>query len=188
MTRRFTAELLPFIGPQEDIPAPDVNTNPQMMAWIVDEYSKFHGHSPGIVTGKPLELGGSRARPSATGAGVALLAARAAADLGIEIDGATVAVQGFGNVGSWTAVHELSRKDENGNFLNAPVVSVNDSSSNLVYSKSGKVIALSGVEDIALVETDDAILVVNLKKAQGVKEIVDDLKSDPDKSDLHFGP
>jgi glutamate dehydrogenase (NAD(P)+) len=103
LTRRFIARIHQFIGDHEDIPAPDVNTNPQVMAWIVDEYSKFHGFTPGVVTGKPLELGGSRGRTSATGRGCLFAAERAAADMGMPLAGATVAVQGFGNVGSWAA-------------------------------------------------------------------------------------
>ncbi|HEX7051690.1 MAG TPA: Glu/Leu/Phe/Val dehydrogenase dimerization domain-containing protein [Longimicrobiales bacterium] len=118
LTRSFVGRIHNFIGPSEDIPAPDVNTNPQVMAWIVDEYSRFHGFTPAAVTGKPLELGGSPGRLSATGRGVAVVAARAAADAGIEIQGATVAIQGFGNVGSWTA-HFL-------NDMGANVVAVSD--------------------------------------------------------------
>ena len=118
VTRTFIERIHRFIGPNEDIPAPDVNTNPQVMAWIVDEYSKFNGFSPGVVTGKPVELGGSLGRNSATGRGVASITGRAAADLGVRLEGATVAVQGFGNVGSWTA-HFLSK-------LGAKVVAVSD--------------------------------------------------------------
>ena len=103
LTRRFTARIARFIGPQEDIPAPDVNTNAQVMAWIVDEYAKFHGFTPAVVTGKPIELGGSYGRESATGRGVLFTAQRAAADMGLALKGARVAVQGFGNVGSWAA-------------------------------------------------------------------------------------
>jgi glutamate dehydrogenase (NAD(P)+) len=103
LTRTFVERIHNFIGPHEDIPAPDVNTDPQVMAWIVDEYSKFHGFSPGVVTGKPIELGGSLGRISATGRGTAVIAQRAAGDMGMELNGATVAIQGFGNVGSWAA-------------------------------------------------------------------------------------
>lgn len=103
ITRTFVERIHQLIGPNEDIPAPDVNTNPQVMAWIVDEYAKFHGFSPGVVTGKPVEVGGSPGRISATGRGLATITARAAADLGIPLEGATVAIQGFGNVGSWSA-------------------------------------------------------------------------------------
>jgi glutamate dehydrogenase (NAD(P)+) len=103
LTRRFIGRIEKFIGPHEDIPAPDVNTNPQVMAWIVDEYSKFNGYSPAVVTGKPIELGGSLGRESATGRGVLFAAQFAASRAGVEMEGATVAVQGFGNVGSWAA-------------------------------------------------------------------------------------
>jgi glutamate dehydrogenase (NAD(P)+) len=103
LTRRFVGRIERFIGPQEDIPAPDVNTNAQVMAWIVDEYAKYHGFTPAVVTGKPIELGGSLGRESATGRGVLFATERAAADRGLELEGARVSVQGFGNVGSWTA-------------------------------------------------------------------------------------
>lgn len=103
LTRRFVSRIERFIGPQEDVPAPDVNTNAQVMAWIVDEYSKYHGYTPAVVTGKPVQLGGSLGRESATGRGVLFATERAAADLGLDLRGATVAVQGFGNVGSWAA-------------------------------------------------------------------------------------
>lgn len=88
---------------------------------------------------------------------------------------------GWNDVGSWTAVHELSEKDEDGNATGHSPVSIYDSTSSLIHSESGKIISLVGVDDIAVVETDNAILVVNLKKAQAVKNVVEDLKSDPDK-------
>lgn len=103
LTRQFISRIEKFIGPKEDIPAPDVNTNAQVMAWVVDEYSKYHGYAPAVVTGKPIELGGSPGRTSATGRGVLFATERVAADRGIELRGATVAIQGFGNVGSWAA-------------------------------------------------------------------------------------
>ncbi len=118
VTRTFIERIHLIIGPNEDIPAPDVNTNPQVMAWIVDEYSKFNGYTPGVVTGKPIELGGSAGRNSATGRGVAAVTERAASDMGMELDGATVAIQGFGNVGSWSA-HFLSG-------MGAKIVAVSD--------------------------------------------------------------
>jgi glutamate dehydrogenase (NAD(P)+) len=109
LTRRMTERLHMFIGPDVDIPAPDVNTNPTIMAWIVDEYAKFHGHTPGVVTGKPLELGGSEGRLSATGDGLGLLTERVLRAEGRDVAGATVAIQGFGNVGSFAAV-DLGRR------------------------------------------------------------------------------
>lgn len=104
LTRRFAQELLPFIGEDIDIPAPDVGTNAQTMAWIVDTASTQAGRFvPGIVTGKPLELQGSEGRTKATGHGVAFTATRALSRLGIKTRGATAVVQGFGNVGSYAA-------------------------------------------------------------------------------------
>lgn len=104
LTRRFTWELVPVLGPERDIPAPDVYTNPQVMAWIMDTYSILHGHTvPGIVTGKPLELGGSLGRFEATGKGVFLTAAEAAKHLGLSLSGVRVAIQGAGNVGGVAA-------------------------------------------------------------------------------------
>jgi len=100
MTRRFTAMLIDDIGPYKDVPAPDVYTDAQTMAWIVDTYSQMRGHyEPGVVTGKPVNIGGSLGRDEATGRGVAVCAREGARERGIELKGATVAVQGFGNVG-----------------------------------------------------------------------------------------
>lgn len=104
LTRRFTQEIIPFIGPQIDIPAPDVGTNEQTMAWIMDTYSVHMGHSvPGVVTGKPVLLGGSLGRREATGRGVAYLINRAMDTAKLDPANATAVVQGFGNVGSVTA-------------------------------------------------------------------------------------
>jgi len=104
MTRRFTWEIAMMIGPDRDIPAPDVYTNPQVMAWIMDTYSILKGYSvPGVVTGKPLELGGSLGRHEATGKGVFVTAQEAANYLNIPIPGARVAIQGCGNVGGIAA-------------------------------------------------------------------------------------
>jgi glutamate dehydrogenase (NAD(P)+) len=100
VTRRFATELQGVIGPEVDIPAPDVGTNAQTMAWIMDTVSMHAGHTvPGVVTGKPVGLGGSEGRADATGMGVMVTARRALAEIGIDLRGATVAVQGFGNVG-----------------------------------------------------------------------------------------
>lgn len=102
MTRKFVQKIHEFIGPDKDIPAPDVNTNAQMMAWIMDEYSKFHGFSPAVVTGKPVALHGSLGREEATGRGTAIVAEEFLKSQGKGIRGTTFAVQGFGNVGSYT--------------------------------------------------------------------------------------
>ncbi|HEV2149276.1 MAG TPA: Glu/Leu/Phe/Val dehydrogenase dimerization domain-containing protein [Longimicrobiaceae bacterium] len=167
ITRTFIERIHAFIGPNEDVPAPDVNTDPQVMAWIVDEYSKFNGFTPAVVTGKPVQLGGSEGRISATGRGVAIVAERAAADLGMELREATVAVQGYGNVGSWSA-HFLHR-------LGARVVAVSDVEGGVfsgdgidptrateAVASDGSVTALGGVERISneeLLELDVDVLV-----------------------------
>jgi len=105
MTRRFTSELLPIIGPEKDIPAPDVYTNPQTMAWIMDTYSMNKGYVvPGVVTGKPVEIGGSLGRDTATARGCDFCVTEAFEVLGLPIQGARVAVQGFGNAGSYCAM------------------------------------------------------------------------------------
>jgi len=120
LTRKFTQRIGSEIGPQRDIPAPDVNTNAQVMAWIMDEYSRMHGYSPAVVTGKPLELQGSAGREAATGRGVVHVVEQALADAGRSIDGATIAVQGFGNVGAHVAL--LAHR------LGARIVAVSDAS------------------------------------------------------------
>ena len=101
LSRRYMQEILPFIGPNVDIPAPDVGTNEQVMAWMMDTYSNHKGHfDPGVITGKPIVLGGSLGRREATGEGVAWFVKSYLQDLGIEPEKTTVAIQGFGNVGS----------------------------------------------------------------------------------------
>ncbi len=105
LTRRYTSEILPIIGPERDIPAPDVGTDERNMAWMMDTYSVNAGFSvPGVVTGKPIVLGGSLGRTSATGDGVAIATREALRARGIDIKGATVAIQGFGKVGYWAAI------------------------------------------------------------------------------------
>jgi glutamate dehydrogenase (NAD(P)+) len=104
LTRRYVAEIIDAIGPEKDVPAPDVNTNDQVMAWVMDTYSMHVGHTTtSVVTGKPLELGGSLGRREATGRGVMIATREAAKHVGIALDGARIAVQGFGNVGSISA-------------------------------------------------------------------------------------
>jgi glutamate dehydrogenase (NAD(P)+) len=104
MTRRYTAELSEWIGPERDVPAPDVNTNAQVMAWVMDTYSMHVRHTvTAVVTGKPLELGGSLGRPEATGRGVMMVCDKAIAKIGIKKENCRVIVQGFGNVGSMAA-------------------------------------------------------------------------------------
>lgn len=104
LTRRFVRAIDPVIGANVDIPAPDVNTNPQTMAWFMDEYSQRHGYTPAIVTGKPPAVGGSLGRKEATGLGVAISTVAACKELGIDLTNARVVIQGFGNVGSHAAL------------------------------------------------------------------------------------
>jgi glutamate dehydrogenase (NAD(P)+) len=129
LTRRYVAEIVDAIGPEKDVPAPDVNTNDQIMAWVMDTYSMHVGHtSTAVVTGKPIEMGGSLGRREATGRGVMIVTREAAKHVGIDIKRATVAVQGFGNVGSVSA--DLLAK------IGAKVVAVTDWKGG-VYNPSG---------------------------------------------------
>jgi glutamate dehydrogenase (NAD(P)+) len=119
LTRRYTAELAPYIGPQSDIPAPDMATNEQTMAWLMDTYSMQKGYAvPEVTTGKPIAIGGSVFRPEATGAGVVMVTERACAKLGLRLGDQRCIVQGFGNVGG-VAASELAEKG-------AAVVAVSD--------------------------------------------------------------
>ena len=119
ITRRFTSEIIEMIGPDRDIPAPDLGTNEQTMAWMMDTYSQQKGHAvPGVVTGKPIEIGGSLGRRDATGRGVVTCVIEACRHVGIAFDGARIAVQGYGQVGSAAARIAAS--------LGARVVAVSD--------------------------------------------------------------
>jgi glutamate dehydrogenase (NAD(P)+) len=130
MTRRFASELVPIIGPEEDIPAPDVNTTPQIMGWIMDTYSRTVGRpSPAVVTGKPLSIGGSLGREEATGRGVMISTREIARHIGMNLEGARVAIQGFGNVGSFAA--KLLQ-----NECGCSIVAVSDSAGG-VYNPQG---------------------------------------------------
>jgi glutamate dehydrogenase (NAD(P)+) len=129
LTRRYIAEIVDAIGPEKDVPAPDVNTNDQIMAWVMDTYSMHVGHTTtSVVTGKPVELGGSLGRREATGRGVMIATRESAKHVGFDIKGATVAVQGFGNVGSISA--ELLGE------AGAKIVAVTDWKGG-VYNKAG---------------------------------------------------
>ncbi len=129
LTRRYATEIAEWVGAEGDIPAPDVNTNPQVMAWFMDTISVHHGHMErSIVTGKPVSTGGSRGRVDATGRGVSICVAQAARFLNMSLDGARVVVQGFGNVGSWSAIHIAD--------LGAKIIAVSDVSGAL-YNSNG---------------------------------------------------
>ncbi len=129
LTRRYASEIFPIIGPDKDVPAPDVGTNAQVMAWIMDTYSMQVGYAvPGVVTGKPLSIGGSLGREDATGRGVVYVTLEAMRHLNLDIKNATVAIQGFGNVGSHTA---LIMKD-----AGARIIAVSDHAGGL-YDQKG---------------------------------------------------
>jgi glutamate dehydrogenase (NAD(P)+) len=112
ITRSFMDKIEKVLGPTRDIPAPDVGTNAQTMAWLMDEYGKLHGHTPAIVTGKPIALEGSQGREAATGRGVIYVLEEVADQVGLDFDRITFAIQGFGNVGSWAAriLHDKGAK------------------------------------------------------------------------------
>src|SRR6184192_2619726 len=127
ITRRYTAEIMDLIGPERDVPAPDMGTNPQTMAWIMDTYSMHARHTvTSVVTGKPLTLGGSRGRIEATGRGLMLICREAAPVKGLTLAGSRIVVQGFGNVGSIAArmcheagAHVIAVSDINGGIFNS---------------------------------------------------------------------
>ncbi|MCZ6547412.1 MAG: Glu/Leu/Phe/Val dehydrogenase [Deltaproteobacteria bacterium] len=134
MTRRYTAEILDFIGPEVDIPAPDMGTDEQVMAWIMDTYSQHKGHAvPGVVTGKPVSIGGTLGRRDATGRGVVYTIVEAAKHVGLDLQRCSAVVQGFGNVGSVTArdlanlgVKIVAVSDRSGGFRNDKGLPVDD--------------------------------------------------------------
>jgi len=185
MTRRFIIEIMPIIGPEKDIPAPDVYTNAQTMAWMMDTFSMNTGYTvPGIVTGKPLEIGGSLGRESATARGTVYTVESGAKLIGLDLSKATCAVQGFGNAGSNAArlISELGTK----------VVAVSDSQGGIFSSKgldtdavnqhkkeTGSVVGFAGAEDISnedLLTIDCDVLIpaalenaITEKNAAGVK-------------------
>jgi glutamate dehydrogenase (NAD(P)+) len=169
LTRRYASEIAPIIGPEMDIPAPDVYTDSQTMAWIMDTYSMQKGYSvPGVVTGKPISLGGSEGRGEATGRGCAYVIREAAPHAGVKVHGGTVAVQGFGNAGSVTA---SILADEQG----AKIVALSDSQGGIWKAdglnvkavqahkkKTGSVVGFPGSKAISneeLLETKVDILV-----------------------------
>src|SRR5437667_6458696 len=128
LTRRFTQRISIMLGPYRDIPAPDVNTNAQVMAWILDEYSSRHGYTPAAVTGKPVSLGGSLGREEATGRGVMYVMMEYSRDFGIPLKGSRVVIQGFGNVGGHLA--RLLHAE-----AGAKVIAVSDVSGGVVNEK-----------------------------------------------------
>ena len=143
LSRRYMQEMISFVGPQIDIPAPDLGTNEQIMGWMMDTYSNHVGHIvPAVVTGKPLALGGSQGRREATGAGVAYLVKAYLEDLNIPVRDATIAIQGFGNVGSETALalaafgaKIIAISDYTGAIHNAAGIDVAQAQAYLAYAR-----------------------------------------------------
>ena len=168
LTRRYTFAIADFIGPRKDIPAPDVYTDPQTMGWILDTYSQIHGYPvPEVVTGKPISLGGSEGRNNSTARGCVICAREAAKVTKLPLNGATAAVQGYGNAGSWSAVFLKE--------LGVKVVAVSDSKGGVMSEsgldpakvqlhkdKTGSVVGLEGTSEISneeLLESDVDILI-----------------------------
>ena len=155
LTRVFTQKIDCIIGPSEDIPAPDVNTNAQVMSWMMDQYSRRHGHTPAVVTGKPVELGGSVGREEATGRGVCIVLRETAKTNKIDLKKTSVAIQGFGNVGAHTArilEEELGAKvvavsDFKGGVYNPRGIHYRDAVQNIL--ETGSVVGLKGAAKIS---------------------------------------
>ncbi|MFO0565384.1 MAG: Glu/Leu/Phe/Val dehydrogenase [Polyangiaceae bacterium] len=163
LSRRYFAEMIELFGPDRDVPAPDVNTNPQVMAWFMDTYSMHHGgdYLPAVVTGKPLEIGGSVGRNSATAQGMVFCVRRAAAHLGMSPSGATVAIQGFGNAGSYAA--KLLREQ------GCRIVAISD--------VDGAFTASEGIDpDVAIAHVDKHKTLKGFDKTKGVSRISDPMK------------
>jgi glutamate dehydrogenase (NAD(P)+) len=168
LTRRYTTEIALLIGPERDIPAPDVNTNAQTMAWIMDTYSMHAGHTvPAVVTGKPLSIGGSEGRNEATARGAVYTIIEASKHLGIDLEGARVVVQGFGNAGSFSAklMAELGAvvvglSDTQGGIHNPKGIDPNKVDA--YKRETGSVVGLPGSETVSnseLLELDCDILI-----------------------------
>ena len=161
IARSFMDKIEKVLGPTRDIPAPDVNTNAQTMAWLMDEYGKLHGHTPAICTGKPIALEGSYGREAATGRGCVYMFREAAPHLGLSPADTTFVVQGFGNVGSWAAriMQQLGAKmvavsDANGAIRSDEGIDANALNDHI--SKGGQITEFEGVDEIS---PDDLIAV-----------------------------
>lgn len=167
LTRKYTSRMHLVMGPYRDVPEPDVNTDPQVMAWILDEYSSAHGYTPACVTGKPVEIGGTLGRDGATGRGLSLLLREVAGERAWEMDGLRVAIQGFGNVGSNAAriLHDLGCQIVAVSDVHGAIFNVNglDIDGLLAHVQgTGSVLGSPGAEDIsqeALLECDCEVLV-----------------------------
>lgn len=188
MTRRYTAAILPILGPERDIPAPDVNTDARVMGWIMDTYSMFKGYAvPGVVTGKPIEIGGSLGRREATGRGVSIIMEAIAARAGVAVDKAKIAVQGFGNVGGTAAriffekgYKVVAISDVSGGFYNENGLNVGAMAKYMETHRT-----LDGYNEVGCVEIDNQqvltadadILVLAALENQITKDNANDVKA-----------
>ncbi len=162
VTRRYTQELIPFIGPQIDIPAPDMGTNEQTMAWMMDTYSLQTGHCvPAVVTGKPVSIGGSLGRREATGRGIAYLVSRTMDTVGIAANGATAVVQGYGNVGAVAAramahqgIRIIAVSDAFGGVYNANGIDLDELDLHIAGTRS--IVGFDGAEPV----TNEQLLLI----------------------------
>ncbi|MDD5017721.1 MAG: Glu/Leu/Phe/Val dehydrogenase [Eubacteriales bacterium] len=188
LTRRYTAAILPLLGPERDIPAPDINTDARIMGWIMDTYSMFKGYSvPSVVTGKPLEIGGSLGRKEATGRGVSIVADEIAFRAGISMQKARIAVQGFGNVGGTVAriFYEKGYKivalsDKDSALYNEKGLNIDEIFAYVEVNKTLKGYIGKGVQEITneeLLTLDVDILVPAAIENQITKEIADKVKA-----------
>ncbi len=158
LARNYIRQIADFIGPNIDVPAPDVYTNPQIMAWMMDEYEKImRKHVPSVITGKPLPLGGSAGRLIATAKGGAFCIREAAKDIGLHLNGAKIVIQGFGNAGSWAS--KILTND-----YNCKIIGISDSKGG-IYNKNG--IDLNK----ALVQKKETSSVLGLKDAQEISNM-----------------
>ncbi len=187
LTRRYASEILPIIGPEMDIPAPDVYTDSQTMSWIMDTYSMQKGYSvPGVVTGKPISLGGSQGRGEATGRGCAYVVREAAPHAGVRVKGATVAVQGFGNAGSIAArilaeeqgAKLIAASDSKGGVLKTDGINV--AALEAHKSKTGSVVGFPGSKPLSneeLLQTKADILIPAALENQITKRNADKIQA-----------
>ena len=189
ITRRYTAMIAPIIGPTKDIPAPDVNTNAAVMGWFVDTYSMLKGEfTPGVVTGKPLNLGGSLGRPEATGRGVMFCTRELLKRLNVDSKGATVAVQGFGNVGGVSAdlvssvlgckivaVSDVSRAIYNPNGLNLAAIQAHIKANKLLTGYNEEGMKEISPKEILTLPVD--ILIPAALEGQITKDNANDIKA-----------
>lgn len=188
LTRRYTAAILPILGPDKDIPAPDVNTNASVMGWIMDTYSMFMGHTvPGVVTGKPLEIGGSLGRKEATGRGVAFVTDEIAFRKGVDILKSSIAVQGFGNVGGTAAklfydkgYRVVAVSDVAGGVYNPAGLNINEIMAYVAQTGAIKGYTAKGVTEVTnseLLTLPVDILVPAAMENQITEDIAKDIKA-----------